>query len=56
MKDKLILLKRTSYSGSKTYIYEVHIGEIEQTKNLLFTLNDEGIAQKIVDRYNQLEK
>lgn len=50
-KTKLILLKRI-----RPVVYEVHINKIEQSKNILFTTTDEGIAKRTVDAFNKIEK
>lgn len=45
--SKLILLRRSS-----PLEFEIHKGEINQTKNLILTTTDEQLATDIVDRYN----
>lgn len=45
--SKLILLKREF-----PLQFEIHVGEINRTKNLLFTTTDEKLANDIVTRYN----
>lgn len=45
--SKLILLKRLF-----PLQFEIHMGEINKTKNLLFTTTDEKLANDIVTRYN----
>ena len=51
MKEKLILLKRDN-----PLVYEIHIGEIVQAKNLLLTVRDESFAKDIVEGYNFITK
>lgn len=45
--DKLILLKRVNPTE-----YEIHRGEIRQTKNLILTTTDSDFAHKLVNAYN----
>ncbi len=45
--SKLILLKLTS-----PLEFEIHKGEINRTKNLIFTTTDKELAEDIVARYN----
>lgn len=54
--DKLILLKRKTRLINAPYwgeIYEVHINEIRQRENLLFTLKSKELAEKIVKSFNE---
>lgn len=50
MSDKLILLKRKFPS-----VYEIHRGEIAQTKNLILTTSDKEFAEKLVNSYNNIK-
>jgi hypothetical protein len=52
MEDKLILLKRQRFPYNGIFEYEIHRGEISQTKNLILTVSDEAFAQRLVDGYN----
>jgi len=45
--DKLILLKRINPEE-----YEIHRGEIRQTRNIIMTTKDKDLAENIVNRYN----
>ena len=49
--DKLILLVR-KYPTE----YEIHRGEINQTKNLILTTKDEEFAERLVNGYNDVNK
>jgi hypothetical protein len=51
MKNKLILLKRI-----KPEIFEVHINEVRQTKNILFSTKDGELAQRVVDSFNRFKR
>ena len=51
MKDKLILLQRKNPN-----IYEIHKGEINKVKNIIFTIYDEQLAEDIVNSYNKFIK
>lgn len=51
---KMILLQRMSYRPKHPDFYEIHLGEINQGKNLLFVLKDERLANYIVNGYNKL--
>ena len=45
--DVLILLERKHPT-----IYEIHRGEIRQTKNLILTTDDKEFAERLVGGYN----
>lgn len=47
--DKLILLKR-----NRPLEYEIHIGEINQAKNLLLTVKDGDFAERLVNGFNNI--
>lgn len=49
--DKLILLVR-----KYPLEYEIHRGEINQTKNLILTTKDKDFAEKLVKEYNKTNK
>lgn len=49
--DKLILLVR-KYPTE----YEIHRGEINQTKNLILTTKDKEFAERLVNGYNDVNK
>lgn len=51
MKNKLILVEK-----ARPKMYEVHIGKINRTKNMLFAIKDGEIAQRVVDSFNKFEK
>ncbi len=51
MKNKLILVKRI-----KPEIHEVHIGEVCQSKNILFSTKDGALAQRVVDSFNKFNR
>jgi hypothetical protein len=51
MKNKLILLKRKHPA-----VCEIHIGEIRQTHNILFSTTDENLAKNVVDSFNKFER
>ena len=46
-KDSLVLLKRKFPTE-----YEIHMGHVEQTKNLLLTTRDKEFAERLVNGYN----
>ena len=47
MQDKLILLER-----KHPLIYEVHRGEINNTKNIVLVTHDQEFAKRLVKGYN----
>ena len=49
--DELILLERKYPT-----VYEIHRGEISQSKNLILTTTDKDFAIKLVDGYNSQQK
>lgn len=49
--DRLVLLKRSNPTE-----YEIHRGEIAQTKNLVLTTTDKEFAERLVDGYNNLRR
>ena len=51
MNDRLILLHRKNPD-----IYEVHVGSISRTKNLLFSTKKGRIARRVVSSYNKYLK
>jgi hypothetical protein len=48
--DKFVLLTRKSPTE-----YEIHAGEVNQTRNLLLTTKDKNLAEDVVNGYNQLQ-
>ncbi len=45
---KLILLKRKNPTA-----FEIHVGQISQSKNLLLTVYDEEFATRLVNGFNE---
>lgn len=51
MNLKLILLER-----KRPTVYEVHIGEIRQAKNILFTTTNKEFAEQVVNSFNNYNR
>ncbi len=48
--EKLILLSGYGLNHGK---WEIHLGRIEQTKNIISVIEDKEVAERIVKSYNK---